>query len=515
MKQNDSNPNQSISSYIEHLPAILQTDPVINQFLLGFEKILSSNSNNSTEKAVIIETHKDNPPRLETILDIIHKYFNPQESPADFLPWLAGWVGLSLRDDWDENIKRAFIQQMIRFYRLRGTKTGLREILANYLNPENSSEQEKNIDIFDQFAYLPNYFQVQLTLSSADRDNYWRQVRIAKAIIDQEKPAHTFYSLRVLVPTMQITTTGNKSVSFTLFDLQKLTLELEVIFKPTNLEAKNLENLLKIDLESKSDSLHEQTDRFKVDRQSLKAQYTLDYQQFLDTLEGLKIRISNQYHQLVEGTISVKLIFKLNHIDVSETLINSTSISLPPVLKIYRQENGKPLDGNTQFLHPQGMRITPKLWSDIAQFTLFPAPENIKITLKATLTIQGEVPPEVLNKMIIRFCYNDYSHLFTPDTEINGTQKTITETITYQTCLEYAEDFKIIVKNLNERKISATLKVEAIFILNQKLVTKTLLLLDKSFEITSRINALQIYLKDSEEKLTGNTFLGTTTQSIK
>ena len=48
------------------------------------------------------------------------------------------------------------------------------------------------------------FFQVQLTLSDADPTRLRATQEIARAIIDQEKPAHTFYALKVVIPTMRL-----------------------------------------------------------------------------------------------------------------------------------------------------------------------------------------------------------------------------------------------------------------------------------------------------------------------
>ncbi|MDJ0632609.1 MAG: phage tail protein I [Xenococcaceae cyanobacterium MO_188.B29] len=192
--------SESVSTYQQYLPAILQEDVFIGQFLLAFEKILSGlNETPSQEKIITAETK--NSPGLEEIIDNIDVYFNPQQTPEEFLPWLAGWVALSLRDDWKPKVKRAFIQQIVGLYRLRGTKAGLIKILEIYL--ENAGFSKK-VKVYDQFTNFPNYFQVQLTLNDRDPDKYWRQAKIAQAIIDREKPAQTFYSLKILVPTMRI-----------------------------------------------------------------------------------------------------------------------------------------------------------------------------------------------------------------------------------------------------------------------------------------------------------------------
>ena len=60
------------------------------------------------------------------------------------------------------------------------------------------------VEIDDDFEDLPFFFQVQLTLSEADPALLQLKQQIARAIIDQEKPAHTFYALQVAVPTMRL-----------------------------------------------------------------------------------------------------------------------------------------------------------------------------------------------------------------------------------------------------------------------------------------------------------------------
>lgn len=197
------------SSYEEFLPALLQGDPVVGQFLQAFEKVLtgSSNPQSLSFKPQRLQSPKpgdqtDAAPGLEEVIRHMHLYLTPQETPAEFLPWLAGWVALSLRDDWPELTKRTFIRQMVPLYKLRGTKLGLEEILGLYLD---SLSFPKKVTVYDQFSTKPNYFQVELTLPHPDPEQYWRQARIAKGIIDQEKPAHTYYALRILTPSMRIT----------------------------------------------------------------------------------------------------------------------------------------------------------------------------------------------------------------------------------------------------------------------------------------------------------------------
>jgi phage tail-like protein len=191
------------SDYIQYLPAILQADPFLQRFLLAFEQILTGIPTSVGQFPGILE--KKSSVGLEAVLDEIQTYFNPLKTPAEFLPWLAGWVALSLRDDWDERTKRIFVQQIAPLYQLRGTREGLKQILSLYLRSASISDK---VDIFEGAGYPPHYFQVQLILPRSKQSDYWRQVRIARAIIEQEKPAHTYYALRILTPAMRLT--GNR-----------------------------------------------------------------------------------------------------------------------------------------------------------------------------------------------------------------------------------------------------------------------------------------------------------------
>ncbi|MEG3936186.1 phage tail protein [Microcoleus sp. T3_B1] len=196
-----NNQSSRVSSYLEYLPASQQADPFLGRFLLAFERILSGLSSPEPQDP-FLKQHG-----LEEEINRIHTYFNPatkedsDKAQSEFLPWLAGWVALSLRDEWTEETKRQFIRQIVPLYRRRGTKAGLEKILQLYLKSSNLPEK---VEVFE-FDDPPHYFQVQVTLPDPDVEKYWRQARIAKAIIDQEKPAHTYYGLKILVPTMRIT----------------------------------------------------------------------------------------------------------------------------------------------------------------------------------------------------------------------------------------------------------------------------------------------------------------------
>ena len=178
-----------MSGYLDYLPAVFREDPFAGRFLRAFEAVL---------------TGADGVEGLEQIADRIPDYLDPAKTPEHFLSWLAGWVALSLRADWSEDTKRGFIQEIVPLYRQRGTLAGLKRMLEIYLRPLGDKVSRDDVVIFDEFREPAHFFQVQLTLSDADPKRVRATREVARAIIDQEKPAHTFYALKVAIPTMRL-----------------------------------------------------------------------------------------------------------------------------------------------------------------------------------------------------------------------------------------------------------------------------------------------------------------------
>ena len=208
MKKVKNNPT---STYLAYLPTLFQEVDFLGGFLLAFEKVLSGLDHDPGggpqdlhREDLIIGKNLVKYPGLEEVIDNIDLFFDPMKTPKEFLPWLAGWVALSLRDDWEEDVKRAFIAAIVSLYTLRGTKVGLKLLLNLYLKNAKVGSGD-SVEIFDDYTEFPHYFQVQLTLSDRDSSSYAQQLRIAQAVISQEKPAQTYYSLKILVPTMRIT----------------------------------------------------------------------------------------------------------------------------------------------------------------------------------------------------------------------------------------------------------------------------------------------------------------------
>jgi phage tail-like protein len=184
-------PGPVSSSYLDLLPVPLREGEFLGRFLLAFEAVLDGHPDVAQ-------------PGLTEAIAGLEKYFDPLTTPGEFLPWLGGWLALSLRADWDEDTKRGFLREVVPLYRKRGTLAGLRRILEIYLRPLGDDVIRGDVVIFDTFAEPAHFFQVQLTLGGADRHRLREIQQVAEQIIDQEKPAHTFFALKVRIETMRL-----------------------------------------------------------------------------------------------------------------------------------------------------------------------------------------------------------------------------------------------------------------------------------------------------------------------
>ena len=212
------------SKLLDYLPAIYHEHQFLNDYLSAFEKLLLGRNDGIKIPGVKEEskpcslkdlTPLDNPQcyGLEETIDAIPALFNPLDTPQDFLPWLASWVALSLRADLDVGEQRNFIASMIQRYRRRGTKENLIELLRIFTQtpPEIDEDAVPSADFikrYPQFEKDPrpaHFFKVSVLLRDPKVETVQRKREIAHAIIQLEKPAHTFYELETRFSSMRIT----------------------------------------------------------------------------------------------------------------------------------------------------------------------------------------------------------------------------------------------------------------------------------------------------------------------
>lgn len=91
------------------LPGIYFEDDFAQRFTQGLDSVVSS---------------------LLSTLDNLESYFDPDLSPADFIQWLSGWVGLAGEPSESLEGRREMIKRAVEIYRSRGTVKGLTDHIA-------------------------------------------------------------------------------------------------------------------------------------------------------------------------------------------------------------------------------------------------------------------------------------------------------------------------------------------------------------------------------------------------
>jgi phage tail-like protein len=188
--------------YLEYLPSLYEQDNFMGRFLMLFESFWGP---------------------VDHQISNIHNYFDPDLTPARFLPWLASWFDLALDDHWSEAQQRELLNTVMWLYRRRGTRVALQRYLEIFTQHpvEILEKRAKNMTLGTRARLgvgialgtgnVPHTFMVKLQLNEllpapdldaeeAARD-VARREKQRLALIDRmivaEKPAHTTYRLEV------------------------------------------------------------------------------------------------------------------------------------------------------------------------------------------------------------------------------------------------------------------------------------------------------------------------------
>jgi phage tail-like protein len=87
-----------------YLPALYQEDEFAQRWMSGLDGVLAP---------------------IFSSMDNFDAYLDPSLTPADFLDWLATWMGLVADETWPVERRRAFVSSASELYRMRGTARGL------------------------------------------------------------------------------------------------------------------------------------------------------------------------------------------------------------------------------------------------------------------------------------------------------------------------------------------------------------------------------------------------------
>lgn len=94
-------------SWIKMLPSFYHENSFLQRFLFGFQ--LSDF-------------------KYQNIIDSIENQFNP--SSSDFVDWLGTWAGVKFAEEVSDKAKRRILHNIVRLYKIRGTKLYFTELLS-------------------------------------------------------------------------------------------------------------------------------------------------------------------------------------------------------------------------------------------------------------------------------------------------------------------------------------------------------------------------------------------------
>jgi phage tail-like protein len=199
---------------MEYLPAIYSEDPagetVLQRFLFAFEVLLLDVPFDDDDLDFAVDP-------LERKISRLHLVFNPQFTPKEFLSWLASWAALTLSAELSLAKKRRLLAEIIKLYRIRGTRKYLERLLALSLDAS-CVVNDAELPAFQVGAHStvgfdtrlgggpPHYFQIRMVAPKLSASQVTTQTELAIRIIEAAKPAHTFYELETVTAEMQVGT---------------------------------------------------------------------------------------------------------------------------------------------------------------------------------------------------------------------------------------------------------------------------------------------------------------------
>jgi phage tail-like protein len=225
------------ATWLEHLPAIYRRDEEAADQIARWLTVFESASD-----------------EVQAAIEGLPRLFTPAAAPADWLPWLAGWLALELPDGWDEPHRRAAIAEAFADTGRRGTVAGLRRAVRERagveavieepilqtglweLAADDATDAERELCVLGSSTFLaraepqgavlgttavldgsflvpqaeyatPLFEDVahQFTVRLYRGASYSEEaVAATRAVLDEERPAHTAFHVCVVEPAMRV-----------------------------------------------------------------------------------------------------------------------------------------------------------------------------------------------------------------------------------------------------------------------------------------------------------------------
>jgi len=161
-----------------YLPALYQEDEFAQRWMSGLDGVLAP---------------------IFSSIDNFDAYLDPNLAPADFLDWLATWMGLVADETWPVERRRAFVSSASELYRMRGTARGLAAHVQIFSGGEvEIVEHGASAWSATNGAPLPGSsgFDIVVRVEVADPST----VDVAKldALVAAAKPAHLTHKIEVV-----------------------------------------------------------------------------------------------------------------------------------------------------------------------------------------------------------------------------------------------------------------------------------------------------------------------------
>jgi phage tail-like protein len=160
------------------MPGIYQDDDFGMRFLTGLEELLDP---------------------IVALLDALPEHLSPDLAPADVLELITGWLGIQLNESQPTSERREIVRNASELGRRRGTRRGIELALALGFPALPFRVEDGGGVVWSRDGELPEAPAPAFVVYCDQPIPEERQAAVAR-LIEQVKPAHVGYRLRVKTP---------------------------------------------------------------------------------------------------------------------------------------------------------------------------------------------------------------------------------------------------------------------------------------------------------------------------